>query len=355
MKLSLPEEKRVILASAGVDSAVLYCPVGPLTREELDLIDLPAGTHVLDRLIPPAGQRAGDCWKLDPRVVRLLLGLDAVSESDVEAVFVGLERGYAKLRLAGVLAGTTDGAATKVEVKAGYLIDTRLRRVTRLNLAFSEKREEGRIGPAVDVVGKLTLEISPAGPAQLPPDELRSLTSEATPAQTLLEVRDEPTGLRLLHNRAWFVTSHERERLILRRIDEGGFLAQCNVIIRPEHQQGRQPTMADFEREVRYSLGERFEALVTAGEWTNAAGLRCYRLLIHGRVDDLPMEWRYYLASPPSGRSVALVFSVEPHLADRLGEDDTAIVESVQLPPAPTQPSEPETAAQTPVSQSLQR
>ena len=329
--LSLPDERRLIVASATAKSAILCRPDGPLTREELDLIELPAGTHVLDRLMRAGSRRAGETWKHDADTMRLLLGLDEVTDSAVESHVIGRESGYVKLRLEGTLKGKTDGAFTELQVKAGYLFDTRLSRVTRLNLAFAEKREAGRIGPAVDVVGKLTLEIEPAASSHLSTKQLASLPIEPGTEQALLEVQDELTGLRLLHDREWYVTSHERERIVLRRVDDGEFLAQCNVIVRGEHHEGRRATMADFEREVRFSLGDRFASLVTASEWTNAAGLRCYRLVVHGQVNELPMEWRYYLASPTAGRSVALAFSVEPHLAEQLGDADVALVESIQF------------------------
>jgi hypothetical protein len=347
IQLDLPQDRRLIAAMAEGRAASLVCAAGPLTREQLDLIDIPGGSHVIDRLLPGVSKSIGETWKQDKETMQVLLGMDDVTECEVESVLTGLERGYAKVRLNGTVHGKTDGAATKLEVQASYLFDTNRRRIARMNLAFSEKREAGRIGPAVDAVGKLSLSID-----ALP--ETEHLAAEQLAAveavggldsdHARLAVTDDATGLRLLHDRQWHVTSEGSERLVLRRIDGGDFLAQCNITIRPERQEGRQSTMAEFERDVRFSLGSRFEAVVTSGEWTSATGLLCYRLVVHGKVDGLPIEWRYYLASPPAGRSVAVAVSVEPHLAEQLGDADRALVESISLS-SPTPPNSTPPAA----------
>jgi hypothetical protein len=331
---TLPEQRRLIAATTRADASFLYSPEAPLTREELDLIDVPAGTHVLDRLLPGEPKQVGTKWKHDEETMRALMGLDTVDTCEVESVLIGVEQGHAKLRMAGTVYGKTDGAATELEVKAGYLFDTRIGRITRMNLAFAEKREEGRIGPAVDVVGKLTLEVDAAAPSQkLAEENPANLWASDPSGDALLLLTDEASGLRILHDRRWHLTSDEPERLVLRRIDDDEFIAQCNVTIRPERQEGRQSTIAEFERDVRFSLGERFESLVSSREWTNAAGLSCFRLVIHGKVDGVPIEWHYYLAAPPAGRSAVFAVSVEPRFVEQLREADQALVESLQLLP----------------------
>jgi hypothetical protein len=347
VQLELPEARRLIFASAGPASAILCSPDGPLTREELDLIDIPAGTHLLDRLLPGRKVAAGGAWKHDKELMRLFLGMDEVSTCEVESVLTGEEQGYARMRLSGTVYGRTDGALTELEVKAGYLFDTRLRRITRLNLAFTEKREAGRIGPAVDVTGKLTLEVDPLSEVEgIADDQLAKIAGADAALETRLLFEDKEAGLRFLSDRQWYITSEESERMVLRRVDGGEFIAQCNVIVRPERQEGRQATLAEFERDIRFSLGERFDSLVSTDQWTNEAGLLCYRMVVHGHVDDLPVEWRYYLAAPSAGKSVALAVSVEPRFTEQLGDADRALVETMELfsPPGATPAASGESA-----------
>lgn len=338
---ALPAGRRLMLATADSDSTLLVSPAGPLTRDELDLIDLPAGTHVLDRLMPGGVKKIGAKWKHRPETMQVLLGMDEVTFCEVESVLIGIQQGYAQVRLAGTVHGKTDGAATELEIKAGYLFDSKSQRITRLNLAFSEKREAGFVGPAVDVVGKLTLRIDPlAESSKLDHKALTSLSVAEPERRALLVLEDEPTGLQLLYDRQWHVTSQERERVVLRRIHDDNLLAQCNVTIRPARKEGRQSTMAEFEKEVRFALGKHLESLVTSGEWTNAAGLRCQRIVAQGKVEELPMEWRYYLASPRSGRSIAFAVSVEPQFVEQLGKADMALVESCDFAsPQTTKPT----------------
>lgn len=335
LDVSLPANRRLILAAADRAATLLASPSGPLLREQLDLIDVPAGTHVLDRLVPGGTRKVGDKWKHDAETAQVLLGIEEVTVCELESVLIGIDRGYAQIRLAGTVHGKTDGAAAELEIKAGYLFESRTGRVTRLNLAFAEQRKAGPIGPAVDVIGKLTLEVdSVTEPDELADQKQAPLSTAELDRLALLVLEEESSGVRLLHDRRWHVTSQERERIVLRRLDGGQLIAQCNLTIRPERQAGRQPTLAEFEKDVRFSLGNRLESLVTTGEWTNDAGLRCHRVVAQGKVDDLPMQWHYYLASPPAGRSVAFAFSVEPQFVEQLGDADRALVESVRLSPS---------------------
>jgi hypothetical protein len=54
-------------------------------------------------------------------------------------------------------------------------------------------------------------------------------------------------------------------------------------------------------------------------------------MVVHGNVDGLPVEWRYFLASPAAGRSVGMAVSVEPRFTEQLGDADKAVVDSLQL------------------------
>jgi hypothetical protein len=51
-KPSLGADRRLIAAELADDVVTLYSPTEALNRQELDLIDVPGGTMVLDRLLP---------------------------------------------------------------------------------------------------------------------------------------------------------------------------------------------------------------------------------------------------------------------------------------------------------------
>jgi len=85
----------------------------------------------------------------DGQLMAGLLTLDSVAVCEVQSVLEESNASFAKIRLAGVVNGTADGAATQQEVRGVYLFDRRLKRITRINLAVRERRSIGGATPGL--------------------------------------------------------------------------------------------------------------------------------------------------------------------------------------------------------------
>ncbi len=59
---SLRADRRLILVNSGKDGIVISSLSGPLTREELELIDMPANSLVVDSILPADPVQPGDSW-----------------------------------------------------------------------------------------------------------------------------------------------------------------------------------------------------------------------------------------------------------------------------------------------------
>jgi hypothetical protein len=149
-----------------------------------------------------------------------------------------------------------------------------------------------------------------------------------------------PTGMRFLHGREWFVTSEQRERVILRHVADGELTAQCQIAVLPQLPDGQTMTVDQFEKDVRFALGKRLEQIVAANQWRTDSGLACTRIVAAGKIEELPIEWRYYLLVGEDGRRVAATVTVEGALVERLNNAEREIVESLVLPPENTPPAE---------------
>ena len=242
---------------------------------------------------------------------------------------------YVKVRLAGDVHGTADGAATQQEVRGVYLFDRKLRRVTRLNLAIREKRSIGGATPGLDAVAKVQIKIDPIKTSShLSEDVISKSTSTArSPLRDLLF--DSPAlGFRIKHDRQWYVTAEGRESATFRRVDGGDLVAQCTLTVLPPKSAGRQTSLEQFQKDMQFSLGKSFGELVSSRQWQNAAGLYCYEVVARGLVEELPVEWHYYLAAPESGNRVSAAVTIEKPMLDRVAGADRELVESLQLFPA---------------------
>ena len=96
---------------------------GPLTRNELDLVDVPGNSLLLDRLLPAKPVVVGDRWKHDDALLAMLLGLDAISASEVSSEIKDLDNDNARIELAGSVQGAIGGVSTEFELKGRYKFD----------------------------------------------------------------------------------------------------------------------------------------------------------------------------------------------------------------------------------------
>ena len=156
-----------------------------------------------------------------------------------------------------------------------------------------------------------------------------------TPARDLL-FESPALGFRVKHDRQWYVTAEGREAVTFRRVDGGDLVAQCTLTSLPPKSAGRQTSLEQFQKDVTYSLGKSFGELVSSRQWQNAAGLYCYEVVVRGLVEELPVEWHYYLLAPESGRRMSVAVTIEKPMLERVANADRDLVESLQFfPPMP--------------------
>ncbi len=333
----LPDDRRLIVVENGAIRPNMYCPQGALTREQLDLVDTVGNSCVIDELLPEKPVADGEAWPSDAAVMGALLTLDSVAVCEVQSVLEEFNASFAKVRLVGVVHGVADGAATEHEVRGIYLFDRRLRRITRLNLAVREQRSIGGATPGLDAVAKLQIKIEPAESAPQLADAAIATAIKAKHLPPRDLVLESPAmGFRIQHDRNWFVTSKQRENITLRRVDGSDLVAQCTLTMLPPKSAGRQTTLEQFQKDIVYSLGQRFGELVSTRQWQNAHGHYCYEVVARGNVDQVPVEWHYYLAARESGHRISAAVTIEGPMVERMSDIDRQIIQGLELfPPQP--------------------
>jgi hypothetical protein len=331
----LRDDRRFVVADEAEGRATLFSPAGPLTREELDLIDLPANSLLVDRLLPDHPVRLGDHWDHADALVGELLGLDAVSQNDTRSELKEVTGNRARLELTGRVLGAVGGVATEIEVKAKYRFDFNERRVTGLGLLVKEKRAIGHVNTGLDVVAKLQMALAPAEGDALSDKNLAGLSLEPRLELVALECPAPNKKFRIYHGRDWHLMTDAGDTLALRYLRRGELVAQCNVSSLADVEPGKEPSLATFQHDLERSLGESFERYIEASESTTSTGHRIYRIVAEGHVSDLPIQWHYFLVADRAGRLAVFAFTVESELVERLGDADEALVSTIEFAPAP--------------------
>jgi hypothetical protein len=330
----LPTERRDVVADLSRYGFAMRGLESPLTRDQFDLLNVAANSLALDRLLPGKSVAEGDGWDHGMDVIAELLGMDHIAVCDVRSIVTGEENRQVQIRMAGTVHGSVDGAATEMEVRGAYLFHLDRGRITKLNLAIKERRKPGEVAPGVDVVAKLSLTALPIGQEKLP------LFNPATLEQVARMPRDElrqllvdspERGYRFRQDQSWYITAEQRELMSLRLVDEGEYLAHCNVVSSPARPEEQPQLLADFEKEVCQALGDKVGKVAAATEWTTPMGLRCLGVLVDGKVNEVAVQWRYYRLSAPGMPQATVSVTVEQAVLERFANADRPLVDSLEL------------------------
>ncbi len=327
---SLRDQRRLIGVELRELKPVLYSPHGPLTREELDLIDVQGNTLLLERLLPSEQVAVGDSWKHSHDVLAALLGLDAVASSDAQSVLQSVEQGAAKLEMAGQVEGSIHGRPTRLQVRAKYRFDLELGRITWFALLLKEDREVSPIGPGLDVVARLQIKIEPnAAAKQLEEPALKNVFLGATAELEQLSYTSPDRTWRALLDRRWVLISDSKDLTVFRMVDEGKYIAQCNVSTLAA--QPKEVTLSHFQDEIRRALGKDFRRFVRAGQAMTDGEQRVFRVEVQGESSGIPMDWIYYRIVDKSNQGIVVLFALESSLADRFRESDRDLVRTLRF------------------------
>lgn len=362
----LEAEQKLVIADrretiAGDGRAVLYAPGGPLSREQLDLIDIVGNTLAIDSLLPSEEIELGGSWDVDQQAMATLLGLDSVAVCEVSCVLDDGNSKYARFQLSGVVHGTVDSAATEFDVRAIGLFHRRHQQITQLNIAVTEKGSVGPATPGLDATAKATIKRTPTvRPAILSRQALAKIEDRQ---QLGVSFRSPTHGFEIEHGREWFVAGSSRIGVTLRQVDESGLTAQSTFRRQAAREPGKEPTAESLEQEIRFALGDSFRELVSSEQWVNPAGLRCLGMVVRGETDGVKLEWRHYLAMPPADtsadiqHSVSLATTVEQADADQVGRADRQLIDALRLVPIGEEvtPITQTTKRYAPVRQSYRR
>jgi hypothetical protein len=329
----------LIAAKAASDGTALNGLSRRLSREQYDLIDIPGNSLVIDRLLPKGEVKVSEGWDHDAETIAGLLGMNHVAICEVRSEVLGMENRQVQIRMAGTVHGTIEGAATEIDIRGAYLFHLDEGRITKANLALKELRKPGEVTPGLDVVAKMSLNVTPLSKEAPRPfeDELMEQTRELTTAELgELQLESPQRGYRFRHDAGWYVTGEQREQMSLRRLERGDFIAHCNISTLPARPADKPMTLQEFEANVTKALGDKMDNVEAATEWANEAGHQCLGVIARGKIEDVEMEWRYYMVAAEGKRPATISVTAEQGLIERFGDADRAIVESMVLVDQPT-------------------
>ena len=162
-KTSLPMDRCLIALQQTPTETAMFAADGPLTREQLELLDTPSGRIHLSELLPAKEVKLDETWSIPDGVICRLLCLDAVTQCEVNGTLKTVVSGVANVQFEGNVAGTVSGIASEIQLKAKYHFDIRTSQITWLGMAIREERAIGHAEPGFETCHQGRHDITPDG------------------------------------------------------------------------------------------------------------------------------------------------------------------------------------------------
>src|SRR5690606_3215404 len=145
------------------------------------------------------------------------------------------------------------------------LFDREAGLIRRLVLKREESRKKGHVESAIDAKSTLTVIREPiAVPEELSDEVLKDLPLEVEPHRLLLLYAPPGGEYRILHDRHWHLAFEDVRRAVLKRIENGRPIAQCDLALAPGAGQGRHQDTNQFRDDIRKALGPNFGTILGA-------------------------------------------------------------------------------------------
>ncbi len=331
-KPALRPRRSLIVDEITPQGALLFSPRGPLTREELDLIEVPGNSLLMDRLLPEKPVAVGETWKHSEKLMAQLLGLDEVGQTDVQSTLKEVTDRVARFEMSGNVAGAIDGVASEIEIKARYRFDLKLKRIDWSGMVIKEKRRSSPVSDGLDVAAVLQMTIVPAGPTErFSEADLKDLPAQSSPELIRLSQSSKQGGWEIVYDRNWHIYRDQEDAAVLRRIEGGELIAQCNLSSLPQAKPDKSVSLEEFQEDIKRALAKEFQEFITAGQTIDQFGRRVLRVAVRGKASDLPILWTYYHITNQQGRQMGLVFTFEEKYAERFAKADQELVDALQF------------------------
>ena len=332
-KPTLDLNRRQIVCDVHNNKVLLFSSIGPLKDNQLLLIeDLPANSLLLDQLLPDKPVKIGDTWTLPEGVIAPLLSLDAIETQELKAVLTSVKDDIALVEINGDVEGAYLGAGSAMNIRMMYQFDLLMRRIVWLGLVITESRSLGNVGPAVDLIAKLTLKIQPdIEPVQLKKDRVIIIPGDIEKHLSLMYDSQDKGAWRFLHGRDWYIIFDEPNSTKMRLMLKGELISQCDIVQMPKADSASPAQLTDFQRDLKNELKDSFGKFLDATEGKTGKGYRELRVVISNDSQEMPLVWIYYLLTKIDGTQVILAFVVRQDMLEEFNEADRTIVSSFEI------------------------
>ena len=347
--LALPETSSLVVTSGRLQGLESYSLRTLLTRDHIDLLNIPGDTLGLIASLPDTSVDVDSEWLVPQWAAQLLAGIEAVESARVTGRVLSIDGQTARLQLSGTVQGMQEGAKTTVQIQGEVNFSLTGQFLQAARLKYTIESGIGAVSPGVNAEVNVTVTRTPSAEAGRITDAVVEAIPLEVPERALQLVFDAPPwNARVRHGRGWYVFHAVLDQppkvAILRLVEQGSLICQCNLSPIPDAAPGQHTPVEQYEQDISTVLGKSLKGITSRQVTPLADGRTLVEVVAQGEVEvngkdkegqaavlQIPMEWRYYIVADRSGRQMSFVFAVEQSLTQQLAGRDRALVESLEF------------------------
>jgi hypothetical protein len=277
-----------------------FCPEGPLTPGEIDLVRTDVFTPALAGLLPERDVKAGERWEALSAAVQELTDLDRIEgklECKLEGVVTLESRRHARVSLAGTVRGTSEDGPAAHKLDGYYYFDLESNHLSYLSLhgVHSLLDKDGKEVGRVDGQFVMTRQAH-AEARELTDAALKGLALTPGADNTLLLYDNDELGVRFVYPRRWRPAGGMGRQVHLDGADGHGL----QITLDPP---AKVPTGAQFLAESRDYFARQKAKVLREGAPERvkggAGGLEHFTLDVEVKGERVLMD--YYVAKQDNG------------------------------------------------------
>lgn len=326
---SLRSARSRVVTQATREGILAYSLDGPLTPAEVELLPSPGDPLLLAALLPKRDVEVGESWTPADWIAPAMAGAEVSFNNKLTCRLDSVKDDQATISFEGTVDGATKGTTTNTSLSGTLTYSLKTSAIIAADVTHTEKRPVGPLSPGMTLTLTSAVRRTQATADAAIGDADAATVPLVAPSESMLIEHQVPFGVSLASGREWQVFHQTSKLLILRLLDRGGIVAQCNVVPAPTVRPGSRTPEQQFQEDIRRSLGERLSEIISAEELQVQGVNKIYRVTAAGKARETEHIWRYYLVTAPDGRQAGLVFTAEPEVLNRLADRDLELVTSL--------------------------
>lgn len=239
-----PFIRRMVVLRSGTRE-VPFSPDGPLTFGEIDLVRTDVFAPALLGLLPTKSLQLNDTWQAANSAVEELTDFERIEQGGLECRLVSADNRVAKVAFAGTITGVNEDGPVRQQLDGHFTFDREGSFIASLELTGVKSLldRDGKTTGKIEGKFKLTREIA-GNVIELSDEQIRGLTLEPNPINTLLLYEGAVANVRFTYPRRWRVSVEQGRQITLDGPSGNGLL----LTVEPPD---KVPSPTDFARETQ--------------------------------------------------------------------------------------------------------